>query len=421
MSKIKIPDFAQILIALLLGVIWGSIAFGNAPLIEFTKAYIKPFGDIFINSLKMIAIPLVLASLITGIANLKDISQLSALGGKTISLYLMTTVIAICIGLTLVNIIQPGNTISQETRELLLESYKDDATSKAKSGENIQNSSPLAPLVNVVPTNLVASFSENKRMLQVVFFALIFGIGMLKIESKKRNTLFLFFDGLNDIMLFIISLIMKIAPLGVFALISTQISTVPSTDLLLALMYYFLTVIMGLLCLYVSYIGLVSILTKRNIAEYIRAILPAQLIAFSTSSSSATLPITMKRAEEHLRISPKTSGFVLPLGATINMDGTSLYQAVAAVFIAQVYGIELTVIAQLGIIITALMSSIGAAGVPGAGMVLLTIILSQQGIPVEGLALIIAPDRILDMIRTAINVSGDLTVATLVDEPKATL
>lgn len=416
MIKTKIPAFVQILIALVLGGIWGTIAFENETLITFTKAYIEPFGSIFINSLKMIAIPLVLASLITGIANLKDISQLSALGGKTITLYIFTTIIAICIGLTLVNIIAPGNTISTETRDLLLQNFGGDVGSKAKSGQEIQNTSPLSPIVNMIPTNIVKSLSENRMMLQVVFFSLLFGIGMLKIDSEKRNTLFLFFDGLNDIMLFIIGLIMKIAPLGVFALISTQIATVPSLDLLEALGWYFITVVAGLITLYITYISLIALFTKRNILEYIKAVLPAQLIAFSTSSSSATLPITMKRAEDHLKISPNTSGFVLPLGATINMDGTSLYQAVAAVFIAQVYGIDLSVYAQLGIIITALLSSIGAAGVPGAGMVLLTVILTQQGIPVEGLALIIAPDRILDMIRTSVNVSGDLTVATLIDD-----
>lgn len=418
MLKIKIPAFAQILIALALGGIWGSFAFGNESLIDFTKAYIEPFGKIFINSLKMIAIPLVLASLITGIANLKDISQLSTLGGKTITLYLITTVLAICIGLSLVNIFEPGNTISDETRSLLLENFGDAVGSKVKTGQEFQNASPLTPLVNIIPTNLVESFSNNRMMLQVVFFALLFGIGMLKIDLEKRNTLFLFFDGLNDIILFIIELIMKIAPLGVFALISTQIATIPSVDLLIALGWYFLTVMGGLILLYISYMSFILIFTKRNIVAYIKNVLPAQLIAFSTSSSSATLPITMKRAEDHLNISPNTSGFVLPLGATINMDGTSLYQAVAAVFIAQVYGIDLTLTAQLGIIVTALLSSIGAAGVPGAGMVLLTVILTQQGIPVEGLALIIAPDRILDMIRTAINVSGDLTVTTLINDQK---
>lgn len=415
MSNLKIPAYIQILLALLLGGIWGAIAFGNDSLISFTQDYISPFGKIFINALKMIALPLVLASLITGIANLKDLSQLSSLGGKTITFYLISTVVAICIGLTLVNIIEPGNSISDETRASLLQNFEHQSTEKISAGKNIQDSSPLSPLVNIIPQNIIAAFSSNSNMLQAVFFALIFGIGLLKIDAEKRNTIYLFFDGLNDIMLFIIDLIMKIAPLGVFALISTQIATVASVDLLYALGYYFITVLLGLTLLYAAYLSVILIFTKRTVFQYMKAVLPAQLIAFSTSSSSATLPITMQRAEEHLNISPNTSGFVLPLGATINMDGTSLYQAVAAVFIAQVYGIDLSIAAQLGIIFTALLSSIGAAGVPGAGMVLLTIILTQQGVPVEGLALIIAPDRILDMVRTAINVSGDLTVATLVD------
>lgn len=415
MSKLKIPSYAQILIALLLGGIWGGIAFGNETLISFTQDYISPFGKIFINALKMIALPLVLASLITGIANLKDLSQLSSLGGKTITLYLLSTVIAICIGLTLVNIIEPGNGISDKTRASLLENFEKETSDKISAGKDIQDSSPLAPLVNIIPQNIISSFSDNSNMLQAVFFALLFGIGLLKIDSEKRTTIYLFFDGLNDIMLFIIDLIMKIAPLGVFALISTQIATVASVDLLYALRDYFLTVLLGLGMLYIVYLSVILLFTKKTVLQYMKAVLPAQMIAFSTSSSSASLPITMQRAEDHLHICPNTSGFVLPLGATINMDGTSLYQAVAAVFIAQIYGIDLSIAAQLGIIITALLSSIGAAGVPGAGMVLLTIILTQQGIPVEGLALIIAPDRILDMVRTAINVSGDLTVATLVD------
>ena len=416
MTLSKIPSYAQIFIALVLGLLWGSIAVNHPSLINFTLDYITPIGSIFVNSLKMIALPLVLASLITGIANLKDISQLSQLGGKTIGLYMLTTVIAICIGLTLVNIIEPGGTISEDTRATLLESFKTQSNTKISAGNSIHEESPLTPLVNIIPTNIVQSFSNNRNMLQAVFFALLFGWGLLKIKQKKRDIIYTFFDGINDIMLFIINLIMKIAPFGVFALISTQVATIASTELLIALGWYCITVVLGLITLYLSYLVLIFSFTKKKILPYIKGILPAQLIAFSTSSSSATLPITMKRAEEHLNISPKTSGFVLPLGATINMDGTSLYQAVAAVFIAQVYGIDLNLTAQLGIIFTALLSSIGAAGVPGAGMVLLTIILTQQGIPVEGLALIIAPDRILDMIRTSINVSGDLTVATIVDK-----
>ena len=416
MTLSKIPSYAQIFLALVLGLLWGSIAVNHPSLINFTLDYITPIGSIFVNSLKMIALPLVLASLITGIANLKDISQLSQLGGKTIGLYMLTTVIAICIGLTLVNIIEPGGTISEDTRATLLESFKTQSNTKISAGNSIHEESPLTPLVNIIPTNIVQSFSNNRNMLQAVFFALLFGCGLLKIKQKKRDIIYTFFDGINDIMLFIINLIMKIAPFGVFALISTQVATIASTELLIALGWYCITVVLGLITLYLSYLVLIFSFTKKKILPYIKGILPAQLIAFSTSSSSATLPITMKRAEEHLNISPKTSGFVLPLGATINMDGTSLYQAVAAVFIAQVYGIDLNLTAQLGIIFTALLSSIGAAGVPGAGMVLLTIILTQQGIPVEGLALIIAPDRILDMIRTSINVSGDLTVATIVDK-----
>ncbi len=411
----KIPQYIFILVAMLVGICWGLFAIGNEDLVSFTTLYIKPFGDIFIRLLKMIAVPLVLASLITGIANLKDVSVLSQMGTKTIILYMMTTVLAITIGLVLVNVIEPGNSISDETRTSLLSTFGETSQSKIVDAEQVSGSSPLYPLVNMIPENIFKAFGNNGSMLQVVFFALLFGVGLLKMSGNKRDSIYDFFDAVNDVMLFIISLIMKYAPIGVLALIAAQVASLKSMDLLYALIQYSLTVVLGLFLLLIGYLFLVMIFTKIPVKLFLRQIFPVQLIAFSTSSSAATLPVTMKRCEERLGISEKTTSFVLPLGATINMDGTSLYQAVAAVFIAQVYGIELDLVAQLGIVLTALLSSVGAAGVPGAGMVLLTVVLTQQGIPVEGLALIIAPDRILDMLRTTINVTGDATVASIVD------
>jgi Na+/H+-dicarboxylate symporter len=315
-----------------------------------------------------------------------------------------------------VNLVNPGDGISEETRTQLRVEYKEATTDAVDdTKERIEKKTgPLEPLTNMIPENIVDAFSNNKMMLQTVFFAVFFGIVMLFIPKGQSQLLLDFFEAINAVIIKMIDFIMKIAPIGVFALIAAQIASVPSTDLLIALGSYSLTVIGSLCAMLILYALVITFFTPINPLKFFRGLFPAQLLAFSSSSSAATRPLPKNQVEGRLGVPDEVSSFVLPLGATVNMDGTSLYQAIAAVFIAQVYGIELDIMAQLGIVLTALLSSIGAAGVPGAGMILLGVILAQQGLPLEGIALVMAPDRLLDMCRTTINVTGDATVATIV-------
>jgi len=406
----------KIIIGMFLGVavglIFSSINGGN---IIITN-WVKPFGTIFINSLKLIAIPLILASLIKGISDLKDISKLSSMGGLTITTYLTTTVIAVSIGLLVVNGFKPGNTISDETRTELVQAYSNDADQKREIAQEKKESGPLQPLVDLVPSNFLGAASDNKNMLQVIFFSILFGIAMILIPETKSKPVKSFFDSLNDVILKIIDLIMLCAPYGVFALLASLIVEAPNIDLLKSLLLYSVTLLAGLFIVIIVYLMIVKFFLRRNLKEFIDGILPAQLVAFSTSSSAATLPVTMDRVHNHLGVKKEVSSFVLPIGATINMDGTAVYQAVAAVFIAQAFGLELSLVDQLGIISTATLASIGAAAVPSAGIIVLVIVLAQAGIPEAGLALIFAVDRPLDMFRTVVNVTGDAMVSLIVSK-----
>ncbi len=406
----------KILIGMALGVGFGLIMANFEYGKDFISDWIKPFGTIFINSLKLIAIPLILASLIKGISDLKDITKLSKMGGATIAIYMITTVIAVSIGLIVVNIIKPGEFISEETRIELINAYESDADTKREVAADTKNSGPLQSLIDVVPSNIVSAASDNKNMLQIIFFSILFGISMILIPQKKSRSIKEFFDSLNAVILKIIDLIMLFAPYGVFALLATLIVEAPKWDLLKSLLLYSLTLILGLAILIVLYLIIVKIFTGKSPNYFLKGILPAQLVAFSTSSSAATLPVTMDRVHNHLGVKEEVSSFVLPIGATINMDGTALYQAIAAVFIAQTFGLDLSLGAQLGIILTATLASIGAAAVPSAGIIVLVIVLSQAGIPEAGLALIFAVDRPLDMCRTVVNISGDATVSMLVNK-----
>jgi Na+/H+-dicarboxylate symporter len=417
----KIPLHIQIIIGLVAGLIFGLVSiFFKIPSF-ITIDYIKPLGVIFVNGLKMIAVPLIIASLIVGVANLGDIAKLSRMGGKTVILYIVTTSIATTIGLFIVNIIQPGYVITPETREEILGIYSSEALATTGQAELLKKQGPLDPLVRMIPVNFFNATTDNSNMLQVVFFSLIFGIAILKVPKSKSKYVIAFFDGANEIILTIIHFIMALAPFGVFALIAALIVELagenPSKawEILSALLVYAITVIIGLLIMILAiYPSIFKIFTKVKYKRFFKGIREAQLLAFSTSSSSATLPVTMECVEKNLRVSEEVTSFVLPLGATINMDGTSLYQSVAAVFIAQAMGIHLTLGNQIMIVLTATLASIGSAGVPGAGMVMLVIVLEAIGLPAAGLALIIAPDRILDMCRTIVNVTGDATVAMTV-------
>ncbi|MDG4946173.1 dicarboxylate/amino acid:cation symporter [Weeksellaceae bacterium KMM 9713] len=411
----------QILIGMVLGILFGFFA-AEMNWNQFVIDWIKPFGTVFINLLKMIAVPLIIVSLITGIAELKDISKISKMGGKTIGFYLMTTVVAVTIGLTLANIIQPGTFIDEASRDQLMAQYASDAGGKILEAESQKEQGPLQPLVDIVPDNFFKSLTDNGKMLQVIFFTILVGIGLILIPEEKARPVTQFFSGLNEVILKIIDIIMLIAPIGVFALLAAILVEIPSFSVLQALLVYALTVLAGLAVLiFVIYSLMVSLITKHSYFDFLKAIAPAQLVAFSTSSSAATLPVTMERVTEHLGVDEEVASFVLPLGATINMDGTSLYQAVAAIFIAQAFGMQLDLATQIMIVLTATLASIGSAAVPSAGMVMLVIVLGQAGIPEAGLALIFAIDRPLDMCRTVVNVTSDAMVSTLIAKSEGQL
>ena len=404
----------KILIGMGLGVLFGLLLSFVPQGSQFISDYIKPFGTIFINLLKLIAVPLILASLIKGVSDLKDISKLSQMGGRTIITYLLTTLTAVTIGLILVNVIQPGKSISVETRNELVEAYATDTQAKQAAAAKQQESGPLQALVDVVPSNIFLAASNNRNMLQVIFFALFFGIGMILLPGKKVKPVKKFFDSFNVIILKLIDLIMLAAPYGVFALLAALVVEAPSLELFQALALYAITLLLGLAAMIVVYIIIVRVFTKSKASFFMRGIAPAQLLAFSTSSSAATFPVTMECVEDNLGVDEEVASFVLPIGATINMDGTSVYQGVAAVFIAQAFGLDLSLSAQLGIVFTATLASIGTAAVPSAGIVMLVIVLAQAGIPEAGLALIFAIDRPLDMCRTIVNVTGDAAVSMIV-------
>lgn len=404
----------KILIGMVFGLVFGFIM-KNLELKGIVVDWIKPFGTIFINLLKMIAVPLIVVSLIVGLSDLKDISKLSKLGLRTVVLYLVTTVTAVSIGLVLANIIQPGNYINEASRNSLLENFAGDAAQKIELADKAKNSGPLQPLVDVVPDNFFRAMTDNASMLQVILFVILIGIGLILIEEQKAKPVVEFFKGLNDVILKIIDIIMLGAPIGVFALMSALMVEIPDFSTLNALLVYALTVVLGLLIMvFVFYPTMLIVLAKYSPVKFFKAISPAQLLAFSTSSSAATLPVTMERVIDHVGVDEEVASFVLPLGATVNMDGTSLYQSVAAVFIAQAMGIPLDLQTQLMIVVTATLASIGSAAVPSAGMVMLVIVLGQAGIPEAGLALIFAIDRPLDMCRTVVNVTSDAAVSTVV-------
>ncbi len=410
----------KILIGMVLGIVFGFIMTGIDWGKDFVSDWIQPLGTIFVKLLKLIAIPLIIASLVKGISDLKDISKFRNIGLRTIGIYIMTTVVAITIGLLLVNISKPGDGISGETVTKLTETYANSEGVQSKMNEamNQKESGPLQFLVDMVPDNALKAMSNNALMLQVIFFTIFLGISMLLIGEERAKPLKDFFDALNDVVLKMVDLIMLTAPYAVFALLAGVVVSSSDPDLLLALLKYSGVVVVGLLLMIVFYTLVVTMFTKKNPFWFLKEISPAQLLAFSTSSSAATLPVTMERVEEHIGVDKEVSSFVLPVGATINMDGTSLYQGVAAVFISQALGFDLTFGDQLTIVLTALLASIGSAAVPGAGMVMLVIVLESIGFPADklaiGLALIFAVDRPLDMCRTVVNVTGDATVSMVV-------
>ncbi len=410
----------QIIIGLVLGLLLGLWAAAQG-WGSWVDRWIAPLGTVFINLLKLIAVPLVLASLIVGVTSLSDLQRLSRIGTKTIALYIATTTVAITLGLVLVNLLQPGSTVPAGMRERLQSAYAADVEARAELAQQARERGPLQLLVDIVPENVFSAAADNRNMLQVVFIALLSGIGLLLIPQEKARPVIAFFDGINALVIRLVELIMRTAPVGVFALMAGTITSIAHDnleqvlELLAALGYYSLTVLLGLVLHTLgTYPLLVRLGAGMPLRVFFGGIAPAQLVAFSTSSSGATLPVTMECAEKNLKIPEEVSSFVLPLGATINMDGTALYQAVASVFIAQTLGLGLDLGAQLTILLTAVLASIGTAAVPSAGIVMLVIILESVGVPSAGIALILGVDRILDMCRTVTNVTGDLTVASVV-------
>ena len=411
----------KIIIGLVLGTIYGIASAVNG-WSDFTSDFISPFGTIFLNLLKLIAVPLVVSSLITGVASLSDTTKLSRIGWKTIALYISTTAVAVSIGLILVNVLQPGSLVPDNFQETLSEEYRNTAATKQDLASSVQNNrGPLQPLVDMVPSNMFSAASNNSNMLQIVFISIIFGIALIGIDRKFSQPVLAFLEGINQMIIKLVEMIMYFAPYGVFALIAktissvsgdvSQIGSIPS-----ALLFYMGVVVLGLFIhMGITYLTILKMFTNMDLKHFFKSMAPVQLLAFSTSSSGATLPVTMKRCEKDLDVSEEISSFVLPLGATINMDGTALYQGVAAVFIAQAIGMDLTFADQFTIVATAVLASIGTAAVPGAGIIMLVIILEAINVPSQGIALILGVDRILDMIRTATNVTGDATIACAMD------
>ncbi|MBE0675492.1 MAG: dicarboxylate/amino acid:cation symporter [Bacteroidales bacterium] len=415
-GKKKYPVWLKILIGMFLGIIWGLIA-TRANLEEFTANWVKPWGIIFIKLLKLIAVPIIFISLVKGITSVTDVAKLSRIGLKTLALYVATTALTVVLGLVVVNAFKPGESFSEEKRKELQQVYASSAAEKQEVAGSVTEQSPLFFFEDMVPDNIVKAAGDNSKMLQIIFFAVIFSIAMILLEASKVVAVRNLIDSVNDIMLKIVDLIMAYAPIGVFALLSALITDFAGDkQLFVALGKYAVITFFGIVgILVILYPLMIFLFTRTRVKDFMNAIFPAQLVAFTTSSSAATLPVTIKQCTEKLHISEGVANFVLPVGVTINMNGSSFYQAISAVFIAQVFGLDLTIGQQMTIVLTATLASIGAPGVPGGAVIMLVIVLGSVGIPAEGLALILGIERPLDMIRTVANVTGDATVATIIE------
>ncbi len=455
----KLPLHVKIIIGLVLGIIWAFIS-SSLGWNQFTINWIDPFGTIFIRLLKFIAVPLVLFSIISGISGLSDVSKLGRMGFKTISIYLLTTVFAVTVGLGLVNLFKPGATIDDDQRiknrisyelwveetdgvkpkdnkdflndpqyasqvaEIANDPNREQTDSKVErtmqSAMQAKDASPLQPLVDMVPENIFGALSTNTDMLQVIFFAIFFGIILAILPNSTVGPVIALVNGINAVFLKMVEKVMAVAPFFVFALLAGVIAKMADTprevfEIFKGLGSYSMVVFIGLaIMIFLFYPVVASLFIKKiSYKRFFNHISPAQFLAFSTSSSAATLPVTMECVEE-LGVPKNITSFVLPIGATINMDGTSLYQAVAVVFLAQMHMVDLTLGQQLMIVLTATLASIGTAAVPSAGLVMLIIVLQSVGLNPVWIAIIFPVDRILDMCRTVVNVTGDATVASLI-------
>lgn len=414
---VSLPLYVQILLGMVAGILVGIVAL-RADGGLFIQHWVRPWGQVFVRLLQLIAIPLVFISLIKGVTGLKDISKFSRIGGKTIAIYLATTCVAVLLGMFLGLIVQPGKLVDRNRVAHIQENYLSVVEEKKQISMEEQGRGPLHFLNDIVPNNLVGAAADNSKMLQVIFFAVFFGIAALTVPRGRIEPVLSLFDGLNDIILRMVDYIVKFAPWGVAALMAGLVTdTGGDMSIFGALGVYALVVIGGMFLLLLGfYPMLIHCFTRLGMKNFIRAMYPVQLFAFTTSSSAATLPVTMEAVEKDLKVSQEVASFVLPVGVTINMDGTSCYQAISILFIAQVLGIDLSLSQLLVIVLMTILSSIGTPGIPGGSYVVLTMVLTSVGIPAEGLALILGIDRPLDMLRTAVNVTGDATVAAMVDK-----
>ncbi|MCP4611983.1 MAG: dicarboxylate/amino acid:cation symporter [Planctomycetes bacterium] len=410
MKLSKLQLYTKVLIGLVAGVLFGMLA-SQLGFSDFVSGYIKPIGSAFIKLISMVVIPLVFASLLVGTSSLNDIRKLGRIGAKTMVYFLCTTIIALCIGLFLANTFRPGVGLSEQAQTKLIQSSPEESITPIDTA--YEKPTIIEILLNIIPTNPIKAFVEG-RMLQIIFFALMTGICLGLIPTERSRPIIAFFEGVNDVVIKMVHIIMKLAPYGVFALISAVVADF-GIDVLFVLIKYSLVVVVGLvLHVAIVYSLSIKIFSKQKVRTFFRGIRPAQLIAFSSASSSATLPVTMECTEKSLGVPEQIASFVLPLGATINMNGTALYQGVSTVFIAQVYGLGLNPTQQLTIVLTAVLASIGTAGTPAAGVITLAIVLKSIGVPLEGIALIMGVERILDMCRSVVNVTGDASCAVVV-------
>lgn len=413
----NMPLYVKILLGMVVGIIVG-LVFHQLGWGQIVTDWIKPFGEIFMRLLKFIAIPLIVISLMKGVGDLGSISSLSKLGLKTIFLFLITTLVCIVVGLVLVEVIAPGKLVSAESAAQMQQAYQSTTAEKAQIAAEMSNVSPLQPLVDVFPDNLIGATATNNNMLQVIFIAIIGGVAILMVGKERSQALMNVIESANHVVLKIIDIIMSYAPIGMVALMAGMIvDSAGNLNLLGALGLYSITVVLGLLLIiFLVYPIFIKLFSKMPLGKFFKEMSPVQLLAFSTSSSAATLPLTMETVQTKLGVSAQTSSFVLPVGTTINMGGTSCYQAIAAIFIAQVLGIDLSWQEMLILVTTTTVSAIGTPGVPGGSVVILLMVLASIGVPAEGLALIMGVDRPLDMLRTVVNVTGDATVAIIVDK-----
>ncbi|MDR2498820.1 MAG: dicarboxylate/amino acid:cation symporter [Tannerellaceae bacterium] len=413
--RIRIPLYLQILIGMIAGILIGMVAIqlGGEQLIH---DWIAPWGKLFIRLLQLIAVPLIFVTLVKGVTGLQDMRRFSRLGGRTLFLYLIFSSAAVAFGIGIGATVKPGSLVDAAATARISEKYQSAIAAEALQAAEMQDAGPLRFLEDIAPANIALSFTDNSKTLQVIFFAVFFASAALMIPRERIHSVTELFDSLNEIILRMVKWIIALAPVGVAALMAELAASFGGNgSIFAALALYAVTVAIALLIMmFVFYPLVIRLMSPLRSKDFVKAMYPVQLFAFTTSSSAVTLPITMDAVENKLGVSKEVTSFVLPVGVTVNMDGTSCYQAIATLFIAQALGVELGWLQIITILLMTILSSIGTPGIPGGSYVILAMVLTSVGIPAEGLALIIGLDRPLDMLRTAVNVTGDAVVACMV-------